>query len=155
MILTVKNVTHLQNPNSLVNTIYNNFIYLANTPQLQHNKQEILRLLTDENLFGLLVFNKDKLVGYLIGETKTLADGRYVYYISYVYVAKEYRKHKIGTQLLQILIKKCHELGVQFILLTCDIKDEMAYKFYLKNKFVDDPILKSNNQHKILIKYLQ
>lgn len=154
MNLTVKEVKRLKNPNSLADTIYNNFIYLSDVPQLQHNKQEISRLLTCDEMDGLLVFHENKLIAYLIGEIKVIQDGRYVYYISYVYVTPNFRKHKIGTKLLYLIENKCSKMGVKFILLTCDSNDKPAFNFYLKNRFVHDPVLKSNTSHQVLIKYL-
>ena len=41
--------------------------------------------------------------GYLLGEKETLPDGRYVFFIIYLYVSKKYRNNKIGSELLRRL----------------------------------------------------
>ena len=92
-----------------------------------------------------LVYYQSNIIGYLIGNTKYLDDKRYAYYISYFYVIEKHRNKKLGSILIQKAIKKCHGLGINFILLSCDKKNPRVNRFYRKHQFVLDPILGKYN----------
>lgn len=141
--------------NPLINIIYRNFKYLASSPELGHTHQEIKRLLQNNDMLSLFVYNqKGNLIAYLIGEFKTLNDGRYIYYISYLYVGKSYRSKKIGSQLMKLIISKCKNIGVKYIILTCDTNDKKVLNFYQHIGFIPDPILKNTSNYKVYTKYL-
>jgi ribosomal protein S18 acetylase RimI-like enzyme len=150
--LIVKGLRPMIHPENFANTIYANFIYLANSPDLMHTKQEIQRLLTDENMIGYIISDNNHIIAYLIGEIKHLNDGRIVFYISYIFVAPKYRSQKLGTYLLKKVIQRSQEKGIKFIILTCDSK---LLSYYDKFGFQYDPVLRSNDdkQH-ILTLYL-
>ncbi len=152
--LVVKGLRQMVYPENFVNTIYQNFIYLANNPNLQHNKREIQRLLTDENMIGYIVCDDKHVVAYLIGEIKNLNDGRIVFYISYIFVAPKYRVQKIGSYLLRKVIVDAQNKGLKFVLLTCDVFNEKLFNFYRKFGFRQDPLLKNDQQHDVLVIYL-
>ena len=94
------------------------------------------------------------MIAYLIGEFKTLNDGRYVYYISYLYVAKPYRSRKIGAQLMKLIISKCNNIGVKHIILTCDTHDRKVLTFYKNIGFIPDPVLKNLSRHEVYTLYM-
>jgi ribosomal protein S18 acetylase RimI-like enzyme len=146
----------IQNPELFANIIYNNFLYLTEFPHLSHNKKTIIDTLRLPNNLCFLVYNDDKLIGYLVGDFKTLNDQRYVYYISYLYVLESYRSNGLGGQLMNLLINRCKSLGVSFIVLTCDNHDPKVIKFYKKHGFVLDPILglKASKRHQVMCLYL-
>jgi GNAT superfamily N-acetyltransferase len=151
----VREVHRIVDPTPLANTIYKNFEYLANEPNLGHNIPEINRLLTDENFMGLFVYNSDNnVIAYLVGEIKHLNDGRVVYYISYFFVCPRYQNKKIGSRLISLLISKCENKGNKFIVLTCDTNDKKLVQFYVNRGFVVDPILKNGQRHEIYTYYL-
>ena len=101
--------------NAITNdTIFNNFIHLANIPQLEHNKNELLRLLTSYNTITYVAYCDDKIIGYLVGEDKQLNDGRIVFYISYIYIGKNYRGMKLGSKFMSLIIDKSKSKGVTF-----------------------------------------
>ena len=87
----------------MVNTIYNNFLYLVEYPDLMHTRDEINKVLNSNGCMNLLVFYNNKLIGYLIGNFRTLQDSRYVFYISYFYISQEYRNRGIGSKLMNLL----------------------------------------------------
>ena len=157
--LLINELEPLKDPKPFANTIYNNFKYLASVPQLQHSIGEITRLLTDPNFFGITATtnctnNTNKIVGYLVGKLENLDDGRYVCYISYIYVAQKYRNLKVGSYMINRIIQMCANKGIQFLMLTCDTTDEKVYKFYLKRGFVKDPIIPGIGPHTVFVKYL-
>ena len=144
------------NPNPFTNIIYKNFFHIAKIPELEHTKINIKNLLLSDNMMGLLVYDKDDLVGYLIGEFKNLLLGRHVYHISYMFILPEYRNRKIGTTLINKLIKKCKKYkkyvkyNTMHITLTCDTHNKKTYNFYLKNYFTIDKQLRTNKRHNVM-----
>jgi len=135
-------------------TIYNNFVHLSKTPQLEHNRQELRRLLSSYNTTSYVAYSGNIMIAYLVGETKKLNDGRMVFYISYLYVGQKYRGLKLGTKLMDLVFKKCKKDGVQFVTLTCDVKDKKVVEFYERMGFMPDPILRNYGQHEVFTLYL-
>lgn len=150
--ITFKEIKKIDNPHSFADTIYRNFEYLSGIEQLSHNRNEIVKLLTNDNFIGFLLYDeKDMIIAYLVGEIKHLFDGRIVYYISYIFVSEKDRNKRLGSKLLQILINKCkEELGIKFIVLTCDIYNKIAYDFYRRRGFKIDTLLSTNGRHEVL-----
>lgn len=147
-------VKRIKDTKLMVETIYNNFLYLVEYPELMHTHDEINKVLNSDGCMNLLVFYNNKLIGYLVGDFRTLQDSRYVYYISYFYISKDYRNRGIGSRLMDLLILKCRTKGVKFIVLTCDSQDYKVMKFYRKYNFTTDSILSKNNRHDVYTLYL-
>jgi ribosomal protein S18 acetylase RimI-like enzyme len=137
-----------------IDVIYNNFLNLASDKSSKHTKEEIKRLLTSQNMFGFLLYNGKILVGYIIGEKINLSDGRLVNYITYLYVAKNYRTCGLGEQLVTLSITKTRNIGLSFIILKCDKFNNSICKFYSKRGFIPDPVLGNTGKHQILTYYL-
>ena len=146
--------TRIKNPIVLAQVVYKNFIYLTRYPELQHNVNTIVQTLGADGNFCYLMYHDDKLIGYLIGDFRVLPDNRYAYYISYVYIAENYRNKKLGTKLMNKLINKVKEKGVKFIVLTVDIRDKKVVDFYVKYGFNKDPNLGGNKPHLVYSLYL-
>lgn len=134
--------------------IYRHFIELSQYPNVQHNEPAIYKMLSSENMFGYVIRSGKKIIGYLFGEFTVLGDGRNVYYLSYVYIAPRYQGHKLGSVLMNKLIKQCHVRGTTFIVLTCDTTDQKVMKFYKKFGFTYDPVLRQNTKHDVLCLYM-
>ena len=155
MVLKCVETKKFKNPDAMANIIYNNFSYLVKFPQLSHNKNAIIESLKLDDSLCFLIYDDDKLIGYLTGDFKTLNDKRYVYYISYFYVMEAYRSKGLGGQMMNLLINKCKKMGTSFIVLTCDSYDPKVIKFYKKYGFVLDPVLgNSNDRHIVMCLYL-
>jgi ribosomal protein S18 acetylase RimI-like enzyme len=155
MKITLKEISHMKTGViSFVNTIYNNFIHLSNNHQLEHNRNELKRLLSSNNMLSYVAYHDTNIIAYIIGETKQLNDGRVVFYISYLYVGNKYRGMKLGSKLMSLIIQKCNLMGTTFVMLTCDTQDSKVYEFYKKMKFITDPILQNFTQHEILTLFL-
>jgi len=152
--ISITTVKSLQNPEAFAKVIHNNFLYLRDFPNLQHSLSSILILLKSHNTISYLVYHNKQLIGYLIGEMKHLEDGRLVFYISYVFVLKAYRSKGIGTQLINKIISDSKLKGIKFILLTCDSDDKRVFSYYLRIGFIEDPIYKSFDRHRVLTYYL-
>jgi ribosomal protein S18 acetylase RimI-like enzyme len=136
--------------NHFVHSIYVNFKELSNHPKLNHNKQEIYRLLRSPTMRGFLVWSKSKIIGYLIGETIILADGRKVFFINYVYINKMHRKKGIASTLMDKVTEYAKKLKLDNIVLICDTENTKVYEFYLKRGFMLDMTLRRYEQHDVL-----
>ena len=120
------------NKQPLINTIYNNFLSLKHEPKLNHNIKEISRLLYSTDGHTYLLNNGSKVIGYIVGEVLLIQDGRMVFYISYLYIGSNYRGKGLGTFLLNAVIEKCKNIGILFIMLTCDSSNTKLYRYYKK-----------------------
>lgn len=140
--------------NGFANSIYNNFIYISDNEDLMHSKDEIKRLLASKNTICYVMYDNNNIIAYIVGEKKHLDDGRFTYYIDYIYVSKKYRGRKLGTKLIDIAINKCKNLGIKFIMLTCDTHDDKVMSFYIKIGFMPDPVLRNFKRHEVLTLYL-
>lgn len=145
-----------QNLNLLANTIYLNFIHLEKFPHLKHSKQEILSALLDKNVVFIVSYNpiSKKIIGYLLGYTIKLKDNRKVLYISYLFVAPEYRKNGIGTDLLKLTDIIASKKNCNGIMLTCDTENQQIYDFYLMKQFMPDTHLRRYDRYDVLYKKL-
>jgi ribosomal protein S18 acetylase RimI-like enzyme len=135
--------------NKFAKIIYANFIYFKKYPNLQHNIKELDRLLTDNNMYGLLVYQEKKIIGYLIGEKKNLTDSRNIYYISYVYISPKYRNNGLASYLINN-IKNKFKNKLDGLMLTTDKDNEKLYNFYLKKGFMDDITFRNYGKHEVL-----
>jgi ribosomal protein S18 acetylase RimI-like enzyme len=152
--ITCIEVNKIKNPELLANIAFNNFSYLTKFPELMHTKKDIVKTLQSDGNLCFLIYDGDNLIGYLIGDYRTLPDSRYAYYISYVFVSEKYRGKKLGTKLMDLLINKCKQSGTKFIVLTCDTLDSKVTQFYKKYGFVIDPILGNRKRHEVFCLYL-
>jgi ribosomal protein S18 acetylase RimI-like enzyme len=137
---------------NFIETIFNNFIELLEYPELKHNRDEIYRILTSNNVHVLLYMIDGKIASYLIGETINLNDGRRVLYISYLYTALRFR----GKRLASLLMEQAEEIvqneQLDTTVLTCDTENSMVYNFYLQKGFMPDMILRNYSRHEVLSK---
>lgn len=80
--------------------------------------------------YKIFAYDKDKLIGLVTG----LSDNSINLFISYLVVVKEYQNKKIGTTLLNKIIRKKDFNRIQLI---TESKDK---NFYLKNGFIEDGV---------------
>ena len=147
MTVTCLQVKNVSNPKLLASIIYGHFVYLKAYPELNHNLVQIEKLLTAQNNVSYLLYFRNQIVAYMIGDTRYVADNRYVYYISYLYVIEKYRSQRIGSLLINQAKKLCRDVGISFIILTCDKNNKKANHFYRKHGFVLDPVMGCQSQH--------
>jgi ribosomal protein S18 acetylase RimI-like enzyme len=147
----IKNINILKSK-KLVQMIYYNFIDLKSYPELQHNKKEIQRLVTDKNAKIVLYIIDSKIAGYLIGEIKDILDGRRVFYISYIFTANNFRHQGIASKMLEYVELYTKHFKYDGILLTCNTEDDYIYNFYLMKGFMPDMTLRRYNKFDVLYK---
>lgn len=153
-IIITKSTRIKGNKDDLVDVIYNNFKDLANNPILMHNKKDINDVLSSLYFFGLFIFIDGKLMGYLIGEEKLLDDQRYVYYISYIYIAEKIRYMKYGSMLMDLIEKHVKSKNIAHIVLTCDTSNKKLVNFYEKKGYIIDILLQTHSKHNVYSKKL-
>lgn len=142
-----------ENINLFIPIVYGNFIKLKYYPNLLHTFSEIKKLLMDKTFYGIFIFNDSKkILGYLIGKTMILNDGRKVFYISYIYVSKKFRNQKLASRMLDIIHsqKRDHDA----IVLTCDTTDKLVYNFYTKRGYMLDFTLRKYTKYDVLSKQI-
>lgn len=130
-----KNYFNKPNLNLFISTVFNNFNELYNFPKLNHNKQEINRLLFSANFTGFLILYNNHIIGYLLGEN-IIYDNESIFFINYIYVSPIFRNKKLGGKLLEYA--KMHTIKNNYnkILLICDSENINNLNFYKKNNFI-------------------
>ncbi len=143
--MKIQRFNQIANINRLAKIIFLNFIELDNEPDIVFNINDITESLSSSNLLGwFLLDGEGKIVGYIIGELKELTDGRYVYYISYVYLIHKYRSQGLGYKMMLMCIEYITSINVPFIMLISNVHSK-AFKLYRGLGFGFDPIIKINN----------
>jgi GNAT superfamily N-acetyltransferase len=138
--------------NKLVDLLYNNFIDLATYKELSHNKQELTRLVTDEKAKIIFLMINKKIAAYLVGEEKDLADGRRVFYISYLYTAKQFRGKGLATKLLNYVEEFAKKANYNGVLLTYDTEDDTSKSFYENRGYMHDFVLRNYGKFDVIYK---
>lgn len=131
--------------NSFTNMIYQHFMNIAHIAELSHTRKDIKNILESEELKLLLLFNNESvLVGYLVSQIKLVHDGRFVLYISYIYIKPEYRRNGFGETMIKYFVQFCKKNDIKFIMLTFDANDKKLVKFYNKLGFQKDEFIDTN-----------
>lgn len=121
--------------------VYSNFAGVKEELIFNHTPESVVELLTSIKLINIIGYNeKGKVISYLLGRIERLPDGRLVFYIVYLYVAKNYRNRGIGKELLRRLHNYLiFEIGgISFIVALIDKKKHSVVYFYWKNNFRKD-----------------
>jgi ribosomal protein S18 acetylase RimI-like enzyme len=122
------------NLNLFISSVFNNFIDLYDYPQLNHNKNEIVRLVNSEKFHGYIVFFGNKIIGYLLGEIINY-NGQNLFFINYIYVSPAFRNKKIGSQLINYSKDHVKINNLDGIGLIIDSENDKNMYFYKKLNF--------------------
>ncbi len=147
----VRNIT-LEKSKKLAEMIYLNFLDLADYPELKHNRSELTRLVTSKDSKTIFIIVKGKIAAYLVGEVMKLVDGRRVFYISYIFTSKLFRKKGFGSKLMDYVDQLVTKFNYDGVMLTCDTENEEIYNFYLMRGFFPDLVLRQYKKHDVLYK---
>ncbi len=60
-----------------------------------------------------------------------------VYYLWRFMIADKHQKNGYGKQVLNMIVEKCKQDGVNYLYLSCTLKDPMPYSMYIKYGFID------------------
>jgi ribosomal protein S18 acetylase RimI-like enzyme len=145
--MKLQKTTNLKNVDLLSKIIFLNFLYLQNEPNITFTMESIINILKSPSVITwFLLDDQDNICGYLIGKNQRLADGRYVYYISYFYITEFYRNKGYGRRMLLTCFKEIKDLNIKFIMLICK-KNSSAEKLYKSLGFSLEPIVKLDNEN--------
>ena len=106
----------------LTEVIYKNFQILNNVQGLDHNRREILRLLTSPGSYVIIGLHKRVIVSYLIAET-TEYNTHKLMHIYYLYTSAYYRGHGIASYMLGIIENISKKRDIDMVSLTYDTND--------------------------------
>ena len=141
----------LENTNKLSKIIFLNFFDLQYEDNIDFSIQSVINILDSPALIGwFLLDNDNKIIGYLIGKTQGLNDGRFVYYISYFYIVNKYRNKGLGTRMLLTCMEYIKNQNISNIMLITK-NNSNAHKLYSKLGFDIDPIIKIKNPNYCII----
>lgn len=137
-----------------IEVVYRNFEQLNSSPELNHTRYEISRIVTSKNSFILIATINGLIVGYILAETTTVENLRQLMHIYYLYTSPTYRQHGIATYMLNLLQKYSHELNISAMSLTFDTYDKKLETYYIDTGFVYDSNLRSYQRYDMLVKYV-
>lgn len=138
----------------LIEVIYRNFEQLNSSPELNHTKREIARLLTSPKSVIIVGTLNKSIVCYLVAEITSIDNLKQLMHIYYLYTAPLHRGHGLATYMLNLIQKYSNEVNITILSLTFDTYDKMLEKFYYNNGFVYDPNLRSYQRHDMMVKYI-
>ena len=136
-----------------VDIIYNNFIYLAEFPELLHTKDNIYDTIQNENTIVLLTFYEDtecsKLSSFILCQKIELADRRRVLYINYIYVAESLRHNGLGSELMDTVETIALNNKLNGVMLIYDTANPKLSHFYQNRGYMSDINLRRLQQNDI------
>ena len=148
-----------QNTEKFQKKIFNDFIKYKNFETLNHNEIEMKRLFNNKNTILISIIKENYVIGYLMGEFLNLGeisllDERSVFYITYIFIEKNYRDRKYGQKLINKLYSfiKTKNYIIDGYMLRFNYNDEKLKYFYEKNNFFKDLILSTNSEFDIFFK---
>ena len=132
----------VKNVDQFSNIVYNLFKDNISSLKKDHTVENIKKMLTSPNFYSVFVYDfKSSIIGYVLGEFELLDDGRYCYFIKYLYVTNEYKNKNIEYGLINRIkndVKK--EFGINFIFVFCNVNNLKVYEFYKNNNFSIDKL---------------
>ena len=138
----------------LTDMIYRQFENLSYQPKLRHTPMDIQDTLLNENVLLVLLMEKDKMIGYLLSYIEHLEDGRRILFVSYVYIAKEYRRRGYGDRLMTYVEDYAHKNKCDGVMLIYDTENVKLVHFYEKRGYMPDLQLRRYDRHEVVYKYV-
>ena len=94
------------------------------------------------------IYLGDTPIGFMMVDLKPLESkkGEKAYFLWRFMIESQHQKKGYGQKALDLLIKKCHKDGIDFLYSSCDIKEAMPYQFYMSYGFIDTGILDVDEQ---------
>ena len=149
--MKIQRFNSLSNINRLAKIIFLNFFNLQYEKNIEFSIESIIDILSSSALTGwFLLDNDDKIIGYLIGKTQGLQDGRFVYFISYLYIVNKYRKRGLATRMLLTCMEYVKDNNISNIMLITK-NNSNAHRLYSKLGFDIDPLIEIKNKDHIVI----
>lgn len=149
--MKIQYFTSVYNYERLAKIIFINFLELKNQPNISYSFDAIKELLVSPALMGWFLLDNDgNIVGYIVGKKSGTNDGRYVYFIEYIFIVPTFRNKGYGKKMMLICIKKIMELNIPYIMLITK-KVGVANAMYQNLGFLPDSVIKiDNNDYHVL-----
>lgn len=138
----------------IIEVVYRNFEELNTSPELDHTRYNIAKVLTSPDGVSIFAVIDGIIVAYLLAESTILENSQQYMHIYYLYTSPMYRGNGIATYLLNMIQRYAEELNINTLSLTFDTQDKELEKFYLKNYFIYDDKLRSYQRYDMLVKYI-
>jgi len=128
--------------------ILSKIIYVNDMPFQKYIYSDVVDILGDVRVVGWFLICKPNVIGYLIGRSIGIRDGRYVFLMEFLYIEKKFDNHNV--RLKQMMIGKMLEYlifwDIRTIIMHVHTKSENYH--ILKNiGFKKDIILTSKDKH--------
>jgi len=138
----------------LIEVVYRNFEELNTSPELNHTRNEIARVITSPTSITIIGSINGIISCYLIAGLTQLDDLKTLMHIHYIYTSPMYRGNGLATYMLNLIEKYSIAMGIGYLSLTFDTYDKKLEEFYMNNGFMYDSNLRSYQRHDMLVKYL-
>jgi len=137
----------------MVNLVYRNFEELGDIKILQHNREEIGRLLTSPKSIIIIGVLDGKIISYLICE-QIVYNNIKLMHINYLFTSPVHRSHGVASYMLNLIHRYAVELDINTLSLTYDTYNLQLTRFYTENEFTYDPEIRSFQRYDMMVKYL-
>jgi ribosomal protein S18 acetylase RimI-like enzyme len=142
-----------QDTSLLTDMIYRHFDDLVNYPILKHTHRDIQYILLNENVLLLILLEKDKMIGYLLAYKEHLEDGRRILFVSYIFIANQYRRRGYGDRIMTYAEKYAKNNRCDGVMLIYNIENIKLVNFYEKRGYMPDLQLRRYDKHEVVYKY--
>jgi ribosomal protein S18 acetylase RimI-like enzyme len=136
-----------------VEVIYRNFEYLAKYKELDHTREDILKVLTSKTSLLLVATYKGSIVSYLLADLVGY-NKRLFMHIYYIFTSPSYRSNGVATFLLNNVQNYADVFNCSALSLTYDTYNLQLRKYYRSNGFRIDNELRSGGRFDMLVKLI-
>jgi RimJ/RimL family protein N-acetyltransferase len=135
-----------------VEIIYKNFEELSEIPKLEHSKENIYNIITNQMSVMIIGIHNNKISSYLIGKTTFTEIYGNVMHIHYLFTGPMFRQKGLSTFSLNTIQKYARNKNIKYLTLTFDTYNKSLEKFYIENYFRYEPSFRTYDRYDVLIK---
>lgn len=98
----------------------------------KYDKEKLMGFLNENNSYGFIVKNENKIVGFAYGYVLLRPDGNQDFYLHAIDIMKEYQGNGYGTKLMNFIKEYIKEIGCRKMFLITNKSNISACKCYEK-----------------------
>ena len=141
-----------ENSKLIADIVNKNFINVVDDIEIQHDENEIKRVIESKNMYSIFAFDGKDMIGYLLGEIIE-SGNKTCLHIQYLYIISTHRCKGIAGTMMKLSEEDVrNKFNVKKITLTCNINHKYNYVFYEKKGFCKDNLYKSNSNYCVMSK---